>query len=167
MSDSTRDPVRDPQRLQEIVDLGLAGGATVPELQDLAQRAAARLDTPRALVSIVLDEAQSFAASHGVSGWMSEASGTPLEYSYCQHAVRSRDMLAIDDARTDPRVADSPMVQEGVLSYLGVPLTSSRGHVVGTLCVLGDSPRTFSDEDRRALRDLGDEAMRLIEGRRR
>ena len=167
MTTPDRDVVNDPERLREIADLGLAAPGIDPEFQDLAERAAARLGAPKALVSIVLDEAQAFAGAHGLSGWMAEANGTPIEWSFCAHAVRSGQPLAIADARLDARVADNPLVEEGLRCYLGLPLVTSRGHVVGTLCVLGDEPRTFTEDDRRALGELADEAMRRIEARRR
>lgn len=54
--------LHDPARLQEIADLDLASDEVDAILQDLARRAAECFDLPIGLVSMVLDQAQHFAA---------------------------------------------------------------------------------------------------------
>ncbi len=161
------DPLRDLDRLREIADLGLTDPDAGALLQELAAEASRRLGLPTGMVSVVLDSAQLFVAHHGLDGWMAEAQGTPVEWSFCQHAVRDRDAVVIGDATADPRMKDSPLVtHEGVRCYAGIPLVSSRGHVVGTLCATGTEARSFTGEEIQALHDLAAEAVRRIEARR-
>ena len=136
---SSPDPVVREERLQEIADLGLTRPEVDAELRDIAARAAESLGLPIGIVSIVLDRAQYFAAGHGLQGWLAEVRGTPVEWSFCVNAVRSREPFVVEDALENPLVSDSPLVrQEGLRCYAGIPLITSRGHVLGTLSWLAN-----------------------------
>ncbi|HET6762455.1 MAG TPA: GAF domain-containing protein, partial [Longimicrobiaceae bacterium] len=136
------------ERLREIVDLDVLSPDVDPILQAAVNEAAERLNLPISTVTVVLDEAQFFAAQHGVTGWMAEAGGTPVEWSFCANAVRSGEPFVVDDATTDPLVHDNPLVLlEGIRCYAGIPLVTSRGHALGTLCVIGKEPRAFDEAD--------------------
>lgn len=168
--DSTDAPdiVADPARLHEIAALGLATPEVDAILKEIAEEAAAQLGLPISLVSVVLDEAQFFAASHGLGGWLAQTRGTPVEWSFCANAVRSGEAFVVEDALTHPIVRDNPLVtEEGIRCYAGIPLVSSRGFALGTLCVLGTEQRSFSSEDMEKLRELAERAVERIESRRR
>ena len=61
----------------------------------------------------------------------------------------------------------NPMVtEEGVRCYAGIPLVTSRGHTLGTLCVIGTEARTFPEDEMEALRALARRAVERIEERR-
>ena len=162
------DVVTDPERLREIAALGLATPEVDAILKEIAEEAAARLGLPISLVSVVLDEAQFFAASHGLEGWLARTRGTPVEWSFCANAVRSGEAFVVEDALTHPAVRDNPLVtQDGIRCYAGIPLVSSRGFALGTLCVIGTEQRSFSAEDLEELRELAERAVQRIESRRR
>jgi GAF domain-containing protein len=157
----------DPARLEEIAELDLMGPGVDDILQATAEEAAARLELPMALVSVVTDVAQFFAAHHGLTGWMREARGTPAEWSFCANAVRSGEPFVVEDAATHPLVRENPLVTEdGIRCYAGIPLVTSRGHTLGTLCVIGTEARTFSEEEMETLRALARRAVERIEARR-
>jgi len=163
------DPSRDDEaRLREIAELGLLSPEADAILQATVDEAAERLGLPKAMVTVVLDQAQYFAAHHGVDGWQAETRGTPVEWSFCAHAVAAREPLVIEDATTHPLTRDNPLVtQEDIRCYAGIPLISSRGHALGTLCAIGTEPREFHREELDALRELAGRAVRRIEERRR
>jgi GAF domain-containing protein len=116
---------------------------------------------------VVLDEAQHFAAQHGLSGWLAEAGGTPVEWSFCQHTVAGKTSFVVNDTQADALVKDSPLVtQDGVRCYAGMPLITSRGHAVGALCVAGVEAREFTASDLATLQRYTAEATRRIETRR-
>ena len=161
------DPVHDPARLREIAALRLTSPETDAILQQTVDEAAARLALPIGLVSIVMDEAQFFAAHTGLEGWMAQARGTPIEWSFCVNAVRGGEPFVVEDATTHPAVKDIPLVHlDGIRCYAGIPLVTSRGHTVGTLCVIGHEARSFSEADLDTLRGLAARAMERIEARR-
>jgi GAF domain-containing protein len=162
------DPLFDEQRLQEIHDLDLLSSDVDPILQEVAAEAASRLELPVSLISVVLDEALHVAGMHGPDGlWLGDTRGHPVEWSFCATSVRTRDAFVVENAETHPDHRDNPLVtQDGVRCYAGVPLISSRGFVLGNLCVVGLEQRSFSDGDVAVLRELADQAVRRIEARR-
>jgi len=162
-----QDPLFDEGRLQEITDLDLLSPEVDSILQQIATQAAERLGMPVSLVSVVLDEALHVAGSHGIDGlWLGETRGHPVEWSFCATSVRSREPFVVESATTHPVHRSNPLVTlDGVRCYAGVPMISSRGHVLGNLCVVGLEERTFSEEEVQALRDLAAEAVRRIEAR--
>jgi GAF domain-containing protein len=161
------DPVLDIARLKEISELDLFAPEVNAILSDLVLEASTKLNLPLGMVNIVLDEAQYIAAHHGLDGWIASAQGTPVEWAFCRFPVRDRADFVVEDAHTHERVKDNPLVTEdGLRCYAGVPLITSRGHVLGAFCVLGTEPRNFDEADMRTLRALATEAIRRIEHRR-
>ena len=162
------DPLFDAARLQEIVDLDLLSPDVDPILQDIAAEAASSLGLPVSLVSVVLDEALHVAGFHGPPGlWLEETRGHPVEWSFCATSVRTRDAFVVENAEEHEYHRTNPLVtQDGVRCYAGVPLISSRGHVLGNLCVVGLTTRVFTPDEMAALRALATEAVRRIEARR-
>ena len=165
---TARDPLYDAERLQEIAELDLLSPDVDPILADVAEQAASRLGLPVSLISVVLDEALHVAGAHGIDGlWLGETRGHPVEWSFCATSVRTRDAFVVESATVDPVHGSNPLVtQDGVRCYAGVPLISSRGHVLGILCVVGLEERSFSTAEVEVLRDLAREAVRRMEARR-
>ena len=162
------DPLFDEQRLQEIHDLDLLSSDVDPILQEVAAEAASRLELPVSLISVVLDEALHVAGMHGPDGlWLGETRGHPVEWSFCATSVRTRDAFVVENAQAHADHATNPLVTlDGVRCYAGVPMISSRGHVLGNVCVVGLEARSFSEGDVAVLRELADEAVDRIEARR-
>ncbi len=166
---ATSDPLHDPARLAEIVELGLLSDDVDPILHDVAAAASTALGLPVSLISVVLDDALHVAAAHGIDGlWLNDTRGHPVEWSFCATSVRSREAFVVDDATAHEYHRTNPLVtQDGVRCYAGVPLISSRGYVLGNLCVVGLEARTFTAAEIRTLHDLARTAVDQIEARRR
>ncbi len=163
-----RRTLHDLGRLREIGALDLCADDVAEELQDLAEEAAERLGQPIGLVTVVLDEAQFLAGAHGLAGAAAEVGGTPVEWSYCQHTVHRREPFVVEDTLEDDVARDVPTTRLfGIRAYLGVPLVTSRGQAVGTVCVLGDEPASFGEQDVRELEELAAAALARMERRRR
>lgn len=162
------DPLYDEARLAEIVELDLLASDVDPLLADIAAQAAARLGLPVSLISVVLDEALHVAGFHGPQGlWLEDTRGHPVEWSFCATSVRTRDAFVVENAEEHPYHRTNPLVtQDGVRCYAGVPLISSRGYVLGNLCVVGLEQRPFSEDDVAVLRELAAQAVHRIEQRR-
>ena len=148
-------PLLQPRRLAAVAASGLTDG--VPEeVFDRATRLATRLlGVPVALFSIVTDDRQVFKSHCGLTGPAADDRQTPLSHSFCQHVVDSGEPFAVEDARVHPLVATNRAVEEmGVIAYLGVPVRTRDGQVVGSFCAIGPEPRSWSDEDIAALSDV-------------
>jgi signal transduction histidine kinase len=62
----------------------------------------------------------------------------PLNRTYCVFALRSSAPLLIQDAAKHPDCCTNRAVAFGLRRYLGVPIRSSNGDSIGTLCFLDD-----------------------------
>ena len=103
--------------------------AALDRLADIASRL---LGTASAHVSMLTD----VHVVSGGTGLLGRGMGDrdPLPESLCTLAAVSEDGLVVQDARVDERVRDLPPVVTGeVRSYLGMPLRTEDGHVVGAL----------------------------------
>lgn len=157
------DPVHDADRLAALRALGLLDGPASPAFDRLTRLAAKVVRAPVALVSLVDDDRQFFASSRGLCEPWASCRQTPLSHSFCQHVVRSGDPLVIPDARRDPLVRGNRAIPElGVSAYLGMPLTTAAGHVLGSLCVIDDRPRDWDEDEVETLRDLAAAVMTEI-----
>lgn len=109
------------------------------------------LHVPIALVSLVDSERQWFKAKVGL-----EACETSRDTAFCAHALHVQDCLIIEDATADFRFHDNPLVTGApfVRFYAGIPLRSSEGYVVGTLCAIDTRPRSISPSALAAMKDL-------------
>ena len=94
-------------------------------------------------------------------------SETPREHAFCAHAIHGRNVFVVEDTVSDPRFAENPLVtgEPNIRFYAGAPLVTKNGHSLGTLCVIGDSPRTFSEREAQVLKSLAEHVMNLIEYR--
>jgi len=157
----------DRERLQEIAALRLTEPDVQHILRDICREAATAFGLPIALVTIVLDEDQHVAAQHGLDRWRQESGGTSVAWDFCRHTVADRALFVVNDARTHTRVQNSPLViNDGVRCYAGLPLLTSRGHAVGSVCVAGMDAREFSTAELETLQRFTTEATRRIETRR-
>ena len=146
-------PNGEEQRLAELWATGLLDSAPEPAFDDAVRLATWITGTTTGLVSLVDADRQWFKAALGL-----HVTETTRDVTFCaQTILRPDEMLVVDDALDDPRFADNPMVMgsPGIRFYAGVPLTSSAGHAVGTLCVLDYVPRRLHPGQLEALRALG------------
>lgn len=113
--------------------------------------AASVLQVPIALVSLVDDKRQWFKSRVGLA-----AEETPRDIAFCTHAMLDDDIMVVQNALLDPRFRGNPLVTSApnIRFYAGVPLYSSEGLAMGTLCVIDTHARTLSDADKTTLRDL-------------
>jgi GAF domain len=156
--------IRDRTRLEAVRATGLLDAPPEPAFDRLAALAAKVLNAPVAMVSIIDEERQFFASCLGVSESLHGARETPLSYSFCQHAVSSREPLVVPDAREDPALRDNLAVGElGVVAYAGVPLITPAGHALGALCVIDRRPRAWTRDQIALLSDLGASVVSEIE----
>ena len=122
------------------------------------------LDVPVALISLVDDERQFFTSQVGLGEPWATMRQTPLSHSFCQFTVTFRQPVVINDSTQHPLVARNLAVSElGVAAYAGVPLITSSGEAIGSLCAIDGKPREWSDDEVAALTDLGAILMELLE----
>jgi GAF domain-containing protein len=112
-----------------------------------------------AIVSLVNPDRLWFTATVGLD--LAEVTGEPGFAS----AILNDEPWIIEDARSDPRAPDNPLVAAGLglQFYAGVPLTMPDGTTLGTLGVIDFSPRTLSEDELATLGDLSAIIVRELE----
>lgn len=133
------------------------------DFDDLTRIAAEVCGTPIAVVNLVDTTRQFFKAEVGLG-----VRETPLETSFCGHAILEEEMMVVPDAQDDPRFACNPLVTgiSGLRFYAGALLKTPDGLPVGTMCVLDFRPRHLDEHQIRTLRLLARQAMTQMELRR-
>ena len=152
-------PENERQRLAALRDLGILDTAAEEAFDRFTRLAAAMLDVPIALVSLVDETRQWFKSHHGL-----DVSETPRDMAFCAHAILQEDLLVVTDARLDPRFADNPLVTgtPDIRFYAGAPLRTPDNVKIGTLCVIDRQPRRLDPEQAAILSDLADAVVNQL-----
>ena len=149
------DPLHDPLRLAALQATGLLDSPPEAAFDRMTALASDLLGTPVALLSLVDDHRQFFKSAAGLGEPWVTIRGTPADESFCQHVVRRGEPFVVRDARHDPVMAGNPAITKlDTVAYAGVPVRSSRGHVLGSFCVTSPEPREWTEHDLRVLGDL-------------
>lgn len=74
--------------------------------------------------------------------------------------VLTRQPLCVADARAQPELGELP---EGYLSYLGVPLCTLQGEVIGTICSFNMQPRLFNPTEVETVKLFAERAATAID----
>ncbi|WP_338074671.1 SpoIIE family protein phosphatase [Kineococcus vitellinus] len=140
----------------------LRPAATLPGLQRLTRLAAQLLGTSSAQLSLLTD-IDAVSAGVGPEAGRAGEEGS-LEQALCAITAAGGVPMAIADTHADARVAHlAPVASGAVGSYLGVPLTSTGGQVVGAVCVGGPSARSWSEGDVALLQQVAEAATAELE----
>ena len=130
---------------------------TPPEaVFDRAVRLATRvLGTEVGLLSLVDGERQFFKAQVGLPDTFAETRETPLSHSFCQHVVARGEPLMVRDAREDAMLQTNLAIRDlNVVAYLGVPVRTPNGAVLGSFCAIEGAPRDWTEDERAILDDI-------------
>jgi diguanylate cyclase (GGDEF)-like protein/PAS domain S-box-containing protein len=136
------DVAHDTQRLAALRTLGLTDRPP-PESFDRVVRLLSRaLGFPIAMICLVDDTRVLPLARFGI-----EVGSAAREGSFCASVIADRRPLVVEDALTDPRFADHPLVRGPIQAraYIGVPLRTLGGHPIATLCALDTRPRRIEE----------------------
>lgn len=129
--------VRDVDRLAVLHGLEMLDTAADPDFDRVSSLAAAVMQAPMALVTLVDLERQWFKSCFGL-----DEAETATNVSFCAHAIAAGDEpMVVVDATTDPRFKTNPLVtgKHHVRFYAGAPMIVA-GARIGTLCVLDREP---------------------------
>ncbi len=144
-------PANEEKRLEAVHNLGLLDTAAEERFDRHTRIAAAALDAPIALVTLVDRERQWFKSHQGF-----DFSETPRDIGFCSHAILENAPLVVNDALKDDRFADNPAVvgDPRVRFYAGVPLRTADGTPVGAFCIVDHKPRSLSPTQLKMLQDI-------------
>jgi GAF domain-containing protein len=157
----------DAERTREVDELA----AMLPHEGDGCERLLAELGLiigfPVLIVSVVRGERVGYRVQRGLDVAYAEARDRRRETTFCTHTVSGDAPLVVADAGEEAFFRGSSMVvKSGIRAYVGVPLRTSRGIVIGTVCAMDFEPRAIGVEVVRTLERFGALIVAEIEGRR-
>lgn len=156
-------PPDESERLRVLHQYEVLDTPQEQEFDVLLELAQSICEVPMALVSLIDADRQWFKANIGV-----DAIQTPRDIAFCSHAILQNETFLVEDACSDPRFAENPLVKgdPNIRFYAGVPLVNREGFALGTLCVLDKFPRQLNAVQQKALETLAHQVMANLELRR-
>ena len=145
------EPAEEFERLAALCRLNLLDTPPDERYERITRTAQRLFNVPISVVTLVDGDRQWFKSRVGLS-----AAETPRNVAFCAHAIHADAPFIIPDAAIDERFADNPLVtgEPHLRFYAGIALHANGGWRVGTLALIDRQPRTFSQSDVDALRDL-------------
>ncbi|OOE99290.1 histidine kinase [Salinivibrio sp. MA351] len=152
-------PDNEAERQQALDETELLNSGADPRFERITRLCLDLFSVPIALVSLIDRERQYFKSRQGV-----DASETPRDISFCGHAILGSEPLIVENALDDMRFCDNPLVcgAPDIRFYAGMPIHSSEGYRLGTLCLIDNQPRQFSEENVAQLKNLAGMVEDLI-----
>ncbi|WP_448885035.1 sensor domain-containing diguanylate cyclase [Citrobacter telavivensis] len=144
-------PENEEERLKSLYLADLLDTGSEERFDRLTRLAKKLFQVPVALISLIDRERQWLLACEGLG-----TRETPRNVSFCGHAILQEGPFIVNDAVSDDRFHDNPLVigEPYIRFYAGYPVHLPDGAVAGTLCLIHSSPRPFNDDDIASLRDL-------------
>lgn len=154
------DPHFEFERLQVLRSLHLLAAPELPKVEEFCTQVQAHFEVEMVLVTIVDRERQFVKARIGT-----DFEGSSRPDAFCDHLIRSDEVLVVPDARQDPRFARNPLVTGApfICFYAGAPLIYMREIRLGGLCLLDTRPRDLEAAEQTELAKMADEVMMLIQ----
>jgi PAS domain S-box-containing protein len=151
------------ERLRKLAETNLLDTPREQAFDDIVKLCSQICEAPVALISLLDEKRQWFKACVGLDGIQE----TPREIAICDHTVRLRETLIVDDVTKDDRFRRNPLVTGAphIRFYAGAPLITTDGYCIGTLCIVDFKTRSLSVSQREGLETLSRLLMVTIEKR--
>ncbi|MGB1204293.1 MAG: GAF domain-containing sensor histidine kinase [Chitinophagales bacterium] len=133
------------KRISTLKNLQILDTPNEAIFDDIVKTASLVCNAPISLITLLDTDRQWFKAKVGVP-----LTETPRNISICAHAIEEEaGFMLISDLTKDDRFKNNPFVTGSpfVKSYAGVSLTTENGLNIGTVCILDDKPRIFTEKE--------------------
>lgn len=150
----------EPQRMAAVRRYDILDTPPDGAFDRITAMAARRFDVPISIVSIVDEDRIWFKSHHGLP-----ISQIGRDAGLCASAILDDAAHVVTDASLDPRALANPLVAGdfGLRFYAGVPLRTSDGYNLGTLCVIDFEARPVDQSQLDDLTDLATIVMDQLE----
>ncbi|MCH9670607.1 MAG: response regulator [Gammaproteobacteria bacterium] len=151
-------------RLDALRRLEILDTPPEPVFDRVTQMAATLFSVPMACITLVDKDRFFFKSMHG-----SDIRQMPREPGFCHNTITQPGVTVIADTLVDPIARRHSLVCAAphVRFYAGAPVRTQDGHALGTLCVLDDTPRSFTEQDEQLLAELAGFVMFQLDSRKR
>ena len=157
-------PIDESERLQELYRMSILDTQPDEDFNEIVEVASRICKVPISLITLVDNNRQWFKAEKGLG--MAE---TDRNISFCAHTILGDDLMEVKDAELDERFIGNPLVEANpnIRFYAGIPLVTSKGYNLGSLCVIDTVPRSLNEDQVFALNILSKQVIKLFELRLR
>lgn len=156
--------LKDPARLAALHAIALMDTPVEEAFDRLTRLAVSCLNVPVAMVTLIDADREFLKSSVGLPEPWASRREIPLTHSFCIYNRIAGQPLLIEDARQHPLFKDNPAIRDlGAISYLGFPLVTSDGYVIGTFCVIDTRPRRWEAREIVIVGDLAEAVMAEIQ----
>jgi len=140
--------------------MGLLDTPHEEEYDEIVKFASQLCDKPISLISLIDADRQWFKARIGL-----EVDETSRDVAFCSHAILDDQLFEVPDASLDNRFFDNPLVTHdpSIRFYAGMPLITSGGSRIGTLCVIDKTPGELTEKQRFGLGVLANNVIKIAE----
>lgn len=138
-------------RLQDLHSLQILDTPLEERFERITRMVQRCFDVPICAISCIDKHRQWFKSIQGIN-----VAETARCVSFCQHTVLQKDTLVVNDARTDERFSDNPLVtaDPNIVFYAGTQIYSKDKLPIASLCIIDTKPRTVDDDELKMLSDF-------------
>ncbi len=158
-------PDNEQSRLKALESYDILDSLSESEYDDIVAVAHEICQTKIAVISFVDEKRQWFKSTIGLN-----IKETSRDISFCGHTINQpNDIFVVADARLDERFSDNPLVtgDPNIVFYAGVPLIDENSFALGTLCVIDSSPKTLTENQKKALQLLARNVVSLLRSKKK
>lgn len=153
-------PLHDAARLAALRETGLVGAPADETIDRYTRLVRSTLKCDMASVTLLTEKVQYLKSTAGMAPSVCPTRQTPAKESLCQHVVTGGQPLLIADVREMPTLNVQDLVREwGLVAYLGIPLQTEDGFVLGALCAIQKSPRQWTGHEVELMRMIAEALM--------
>ncbi|HML95925.1 MAG TPA: diguanylate cyclase [Thermodesulfobacteriota bacterium] len=154
------------ERYRALLEYGVLDTAPEEAFDEISRLAAYICKTPIALITFV-DEGREWFKS--VTGLDADISEVPRDKSFGAYVINNQgDFLSISNPLEDDRTKRNPFLNKlkDINFIAGVPLTDDAGHKLGSLSVMGFTPKELSSEQISMLHTIARKVVLQLEKNR-
>jgi serine phosphatase RsbU (regulator of sigma subunit) len=146
----------DPRRVAAVNATGLLDTGPERPFDDLAGLAATITGCERAFITLVDEDRSFWKSCVGVDLAQVPGRQGAVRESFCYFLVGLEGApFAVEDAAADPRTRDHPSVRPMKIgAWAGYPVLGPAGEVLGSMCVIDESPHAWQPSELGALATL-------------
>ena len=138
-------PYNEIGRLLALKELLIDNSLPEDRFDRIVRYAANYFEVPIAAIHMIGEKRAWFKAVEGLP----QDTKFPREITFCSHAIINEEIMVVEDATTDQRFHDNPIVTgfPNVVFYAGAPLKLPSGFVIGALCLIDNKPRNLNEKE--------------------
>jgi PAS domain S-box-containing protein len=153
-------PIKELERLQAVDRFLKLNISSELEMHEIVSCAAEICGAPIAMVTLLTEDAQHIKFKIGT-----DLMKTARADAFCNYTILQDGVMVVPDTGQDPRFAENPLRtgDVNIQFYAGVPLTTSDGISLGSLCVVDHYPKSLSQSKQRVLSVLAKQVVNILE----